>query len=98
MLGKIATDTRGFNDDQLDELQFGRDHGLDVSKYEDPEYSADRMEILNCCQMEGYGEEVLGLLLDKTVDDTAAWNLLHELLMGKSLEELVMEVDGNEFG
>ena len=56
------------------------------------------MEILNCCQMEGYGEEVLGLLLDKTVDDTAAWNLLHELLMGKSLEELVMEVDGNEFG
>lgn len=89
-------DMAAFHQDQLDELQFCRDHGLDVSKYEDPGYSADRMEILNCCQMEGYGEEVLGLMLDKTVDDTAAWNLLHELLMGKSLEEMLMDKDEKE--
>ncbi len=89
-------DMAAFHQEQLDELRFGRDHGLDVSKYEDPGYSADRMEILNCCQMEGYGEEVLELMLDKTVDDTAAWNLLHELLMGKSLEEMLMDKDEKE--
>jgi len=87
-----------FNDDQLNELRFGREHGLDVSRYTDPEYSAERMEILNSCQLENYDEGVLELMLDKNIEDTAAWNLLHELLMGKSLEELVMEVDGNEFG
>ena len=97
MLVKIATDTRGFNDDQLDELRFGRDHGLDVSKYEDPEYSADRMEILNSCRLENYDEGVLELILDKTVSDAAAWDMLICLLEGKSLEELVMDADEKEF-
>lgn len=86
-----------FNDDQLNELRFGRDHGLDVSRYTDPEYSAERMDILNSCLMEGYGEDVLELILDKTVDDTEAWNLLIGLLEGKNLEEIVMEKDEKEY-
>ena len=88
---------RDFKDDQIAELKFGRDHGLDVSRYTDPEYSAERMDILNSCQMEGYGGEVMELILDKNIEDTAAWDLMHELLMGKSLEEVVMESDEKEF-
>lgn len=89
-------DMAAFHQDQLDELQFGRDHGLDVSKYEDPGYSADRMEILNSCQLENYDEGVLELILDKTVSDAEAWSMLICLLEGKSLEELVMDADEKE--
>lgn len=88
---------RDFKDDQIAELKFGRDHGLDVSRYTDPEYSAERMEILNSCQLEGYGEEVLELMLDKTVEDRTGWNLLIGLLEGKSLEEIFMESDEKEY-
>ena len=88
---------RDFKDDQIAELKFGRDHGLDVSRYTDPEYSAERMDILNSCQLENYDEGVLELMLDKNIEDTAAWDLMHELLMGKSLEEVVMESDEKEF-
>ena len=86
-----------FNDDQLNELRFGREHGLDVSRYTDPEYSAERLEAINACQMEGYGEEVLELLLDKTISDAAAWDLLIGMLEGKSLEEMLMEEEEKEF-
>ena len=86
-----------FNDDQLNELRFGREHGLDVSRYTDPEYSAERMEILNSCLMDGYGEEMLELMLDKTISDATAWNMLICLLEGKTLEEMLMGEDEKEF-
>ncbi len=74
-------------------IHAGKAMGLNTTCYEDPDYTAERMQAIIEALRLHVPQADLDVMLDKRMSDRDAWNLFHWLSMGRTAEEFILAND-----